>query len=351
MAFPRQTQQAFLEAHVVAFAHFGCVFKTIRYDNLTLAVKKVLRGRNREETCRFIALRSHYLFDSEFCLPGKEGAHEKGGVEGGGGRFRRKTFVPVPEAENYDALNRQLLDGCALDDQRTIEGRRRTIQEDWEQEKPMMRPLPEGQFPTEEITVGRVDPKGRVKTKTNYYSVPIGLRGKRMECRVSAMRVVFVHGGKEVASHERLQGRNEERLELDHYLELLRHKPGAMERSLPLKQARERGTWPPEYDRLFARFKVRFGHTEGTKHMLDVLMLHRTNPMENVYKAVKQAETYGCYDSGSISVLVRQLSDCTVIAVDPLKELGLLSRYDRPVATTDDYDGILACAALSQEVH
>jgi hypothetical protein len=28
-----------------------------------------------------------------------------------------------------------------------------------------------------------------------------------MECRVSAMRVVFVHGGKEVASHERLQGR------------------------------------------------------------------------------------------------------------------------------------------------
>ena len=58
----RQTQQAFLEAHVAAFADFGGVFARLRYDNLGLAVKRVLRGRRREETERFIALRSHYLF-------------------------------------------------------------------------------------------------------------------------------------------------------------------------------------------------------------------------------------------------------------------------------------------------
>jgi transposase len=39
--------------------YFGGVFKRLRYDNLSDAVKKVLRGRRREETNRFIALRSH----------------------------------------------------------------------------------------------------------------------------------------------------------------------------------------------------------------------------------------------------------------------------------------------------
>ncbi len=36
------------------------VFHTLRYDNLTLAVKKILRGYQREETERVIAFRSHW---------------------------------------------------------------------------------------------------------------------------------------------------------------------------------------------------------------------------------------------------------------------------------------------------
>lgn len=70
--------------------------RTIRYDNLTSAVKKVLRGRARQETERFIGLRSHYLFESFFCRVGITGAHEKGGVEGGVGRLRRSHLTPVP---------------------------------------------------------------------------------------------------------------------------------------------------------------------------------------------------------------------------------------------------------------
>lgn len=72
------TQQAFLEAHVAAFEFFGGTFcGVIRYDNLKSAVAKVLRGRRREESDRFVALRSHYLYESSFTRRGKEGAHEK----------------------------------------------------------------------------------------------------------------------------------------------------------------------------------------------------------------------------------------------------------------------------------
>jgi transposase len=43
-AYPRATQQAFLEAYELAFARFGRVFHTLSYDNLTSAVRRILRG-------------------------------------------------------------------------------------------------------------------------------------------------------------------------------------------------------------------------------------------------------------------------------------------------------------------
>lgn len=73
-----ETQQAFLELHAEAFEWFGGVFSSLRFDNLKSAVKKVLKGRRRVESDRFVALRSHYLFASQFTTPGLEGAHEKG---------------------------------------------------------------------------------------------------------------------------------------------------------------------------------------------------------------------------------------------------------------------------------
>ena len=95
-AYLHSTQQAFLEAHELAFAYFCGVFRKLRYDNLTSAVKRILRGYRREETARFIAFRSHWRFASEFCTPAE--AHEKGGVEGEVGYFRRNHWVPVPKA-------------------------------------------------------------------------------------------------------------------------------------------------------------------------------------------------------------------------------------------------------------
>jgi transposase len=97
-AYLRATQQAFLEGHELAFAYFGGVFSTIRYDNLKLAVKKILRGFRREETTRFIAFRSHWRFTSEFCTPGratrKAGWKLKRATSEGitGFRFRRRRI-------------------------------------------------------------------------------------------------------------------------------------------------------------------------------------------------------------------------------------------------------------------
>ena len=100
VCFPGEGQEAFLEGHTVALGRLGGVPRRVRYDNLKAAVTRVLAGRDRIESDRFTALRSHFGFDAFFCEPGIAGAHEKGGVEGEVGRFRRRHLVPVPRVES-----------------------------------------------------------------------------------------------------------------------------------------------------------------------------------------------------------------------------------------------------------
>jgi len=124
-AYLHANQQAFLEGHELGFHYFGGVFRVLRYDNLKSAVKKILRGRQREETTRFIAFRSHWGFQSEFCTPGQ--AHEKGGVEEEGGYFRRNHLVPVPKVRSLEELNEVLAQSARKDEQRVVGNRTQTV--------------------------------------------------------------------------------------------------------------------------------------------------------------------------------------------------------------------------------
>lgn len=125
-----------------ALEMFGGVFQTLRYDNLKVAVKQILRGKRREETTRFIAFRSHYLFEAEFCTPAR--GNEKGGVEHEVGRFRRRWWTPLPKVASLDELNGYLLKCC--DRQRRIEGRSQSIAEAFEREQTRLRPRPAEDF-------------------------------------------------------------------------------------------------------------------------------------------------------------------------------------------------------------
>ena len=125
-AFPTQAQEAFLEGHVWAFEQLGGVPTVhIRYDNLKSAVSRVLVGRNRVESQRWTMFQSYMGFDAFYCIPGEDGAHEKGGVEGEGGRFRRTHCVPMPKVDSIAALNDLLAAADAKDDHRRIANRAR----------------------------------------------------------------------------------------------------------------------------------------------------------------------------------------------------------------------------------
>ena len=56
-----QAQEAFLEGHAEAFSVIGGLPRVhVRYDNLSPAVARVLTGRQRAETSRWLAFRAHY---------------------------------------------------------------------------------------------------------------------------------------------------------------------------------------------------------------------------------------------------------------------------------------------------
>ena len=132
-AYTNATQQAFLEAHEQAFALFRRRVPHAALRQHGVAVKKILRGRQRIETDRIIAFRSHWGFQSEYCNPAS--GNEKGGVEGELGWYRRNWLVPVPEAEDLEALNEQLLAACVANRNRTISGKEMTVGEASEQER------------------------------------------------------------------------------------------------------------------------------------------------------------------------------------------------------------------------
>ena len=336
-AYLHATQQAFLEAHEQAFTYFGGVFRLLRYDNLASAVRKILRGQRREETVRFIAFRSHWRFAADFCTPGE--GHEKGGVEGEGGYFRRNHLVPVPEVADLDALNALLLAGCREDEARVLNGRLDPVGAAMAVERDHLLPLAAEGFDLAETVFPLVDKQGCVAIKTNLYSVPVKA-GTRVQARVYPAHVEVWHERRCVARHERCYSRRQQVLDFEHYPDVLERKPGALAGSTPLAQWRESGRWPACYDALWERLRARHGRQNGTRAMVAVVALGREFGHDRLRTAVAQAVTLGARDAAAVRYLLTEAA-LHKARPEPI-EVGELARYDRPMPTVADYDALLA---------
>jgi hypothetical protein len=105
-------------------------------------------------------------------------------------------------------------------------------------------------------------------------------------------------------THERCYGRYQQVLELEHYLEVLERKPGALAGSTPLKQWRERGRWPVEYDRYWEALIRRYGKRPGTRQMIELLGLGKKHGHDRLQEAVSVALVNGCGDVAAVRYLL-----------------------------------------------
>ena len=206
-AFVNQAQEAFLEGHLEAFRILGGVPTVhVRYDNLKSAVSRVLFGRSRVESDRWVAFRSHHNFDAFYCQPGIDGAHEKGGVEGEGGRFRRTHLVPVPTVATLAELNARLEAYDEADDARRISNRITTVGQDFAEEARLLRPLPVERFEAGLVLTPRVDRHARVTVRQCHYSVPARLIGQGVRVLLRADQLIISCGRRAGLQRDRRHG-------------------------------------------------------------------------------------------------------------------------------------------------
>lgn len=343
-AYQSATQQAFLEAHELAFHYFGGVFRTLRYDNLTSAVKKILRGHRREQTTRFIAFRSHWRYEAEFCNPAK--GNEKGGVEGEVGYFRRNHLVPVPRAQDFAELNRQLAAWCRADEGRRIGERTEPTGALMRAERERLLPPQAEGFELAEESFCVVDQQGCVRAGTNRYSTPLRV-GTKCRVRALAAGVEVWHAGRCVARHERCYGRQQQLFDLEHYLDVLERKPGAFAASKPLAQWRAEGRWTPSFDDLWQHLRLRHGSQAGTRQMIEVLQIGRQVGYARLEEAITQALRLGTRDVAAVRYLLSAASlaaRCAAGVVPLDEEVGspqAAAHFYRAQPSLAAYDSLL----------
>ena len=307
--FVTQSQEAFLEGHIAAFIELGGIpTKHVKYDNLKSAVTTVLFGtdRRRTENDRWVLFRSHYQFDSFYCLPGIDGAHEKGGVEGEGGRFRRNHLVPVPNVKTLAELNARLAKADRADDHRRIHGQVRTVGDMFAIERDMLSPLPSEGFEPGLTLNPRVDRHARIMVRNVQYSVPARLINRRVRVILRSNEVIVFDGRSEVARHERSNRKGSQILLLDHYLEVLKYKPGALPGATALVQARASGAFTSVHEAFWAAARKAHGDGPGTRELIEVLLLHRHMNHADVVAGLQATLSVGASNADVVAVEARK---------------------------------------------
>ncbi len=323
-AFPTEKLEAFLEGHRLAFEWLGGVPGEMVYDNPKTAVVKILGGPRRQEHQVFSSLRAHYLFDSIFCRPGK--AHEKGSVEHLVGYVRRNTMVPLPDVSDLAALNQHLLKWCEQEKKRQMQ--------EWEQERPKLRPLPSHPFRCSVTRMVKVNKYSLVNYDRIRYSVPCQLVKQTLRLEAFADRVEVWQHSKLVATHRRSYARGETVLELNHYLDILERKPRAVMHAAVVRRL------PEIYSK--ARALLIQQGPGSYKELCHILLLHREFSREQVASALETAIEIG---SLTISTVRQLIFNQLVGQAVPAEVPAPLAGHFMPLADVNCYDTLLEVKA------
>jgi len=326
-----ERQQALFEGHIRAFQFFNGIFPVLIYDNLTSAVQKILKGKDRLLQENFSKFMGYYNFTPRFCNRGK--GHEKGGVEGLVGYARRNYMVPIPKADSLDELNEKLLAGCINFGHHRMAGRQETVDQLHEQEKQFLLPLPEVPFANIDTWSGKSNKFSVVHVDKNRYSVPTGYANRQISAVIRLDRVMLYHEGKNIACHQRLFSNNKWQLNPMHYLELIGQRPQAFDSARPIRQWRKQ--WPGCLESLLERFRQKQGDTKGVKEFIRVLMLFKDHCQQDVIKAVEAALSANVSTSEAVTHILKNGREDQESRVRPLDNWPRL-----PPADVSIYDQI-----------
>ncbi len=223
--FERQDTLAFMESHVFFFSYTGGVYREMVYDNMRVAVSKFTGKHEKEPTRALLDLRSHYRFNHRFC--NTYSGNEKGHVERSVEYVRRKAFGLKSEFDNLKQANDYLLGIIEKLNNTRQQLTGKTASELFAEEKEYLMEQQEELACSEHAQL-RVDKYATLSYRTNRYSVSEKLVGEFVDVKIYSSKLEFYYDNRLIASHQRVYGKHQWVITLEHYLETFKRKPGAL---------------------------------------------------------------------------------------------------------------------------
>jgi len=144
-------------------------------------------------------------------------------------------------------------------------------------------------------------------------------------------------------------------LDLDHYLEILLRKPGALPGATALVQARAIGVYTAEHEAFWAAARRQLGDPAGTRALIEVLLLHRHLERTEVLAGISAALSVGSTSADVVAVEARKHAQQPTTTPQPeeppraervvsltRRRLAGLPGDDRPLPSVTRYDQLLA---------
>ena len=308
-AYPVERLECLLDGLLSFFLWLCGVPERGVFDNTSLAVKEVLRGRERVETTLFHAFRGAFPFEADFCAPAK--GWEKGSAERGVEYVRGLCFRPTPEAASWDELNAKILFELERDlDHRALPDGR-TAREALAEERTKLRALPV-HLPEPCRVLTRVANRfAHVRIERVTYSVPLEEARRPVTVKLFHDRVDLAVGAEVVARARRSFKPGDMVLDPLHVLATLEKKHRAIDEATALKG------WklPEAFGEL--RSELRAHTRKPDQEWIGVLRLMEEHPMGLVEAAVRAALAQGSPRLETVRLLLRAKAE-EPVAVTPV---------------------------------
>ena len=224
--YSRQDTLAFMESHTRFFQRIGGVYREMVYDNMRVAVAKFVGRHEKEPTEALLGLRGHYYFTHRFTNFYR--GNEKGHVERSVEYVRRKAFAPKDDFATITEAQEWLDSTLKRLNATKQQGTGKSADELLLEEKRVLGKHPSTVMICSEQLQLRADKYATVSHQGNRYSVPDHLVGQFVDVSIRSRELHIYSQNKRVAIHNRSYKPHDWVIEIEHYLDSFKKKPGAL---------------------------------------------------------------------------------------------------------------------------
>lgn len=273
--YQNQKMENFLDIHVQAFNAIGGVHKELVYDNLKQAVRRFVGKNEKEATEDLIKISLYYGFRYRFCNVAS--GNEKGHVERGIEFVRRKAFSSRTDFDSVEEANSHLQEKLVeLNSMKRNWLQNQSPLDLLKQEIPYLIPL-KPSYDTSRRLEARVNKYSVINIDQNKYSVPDYLVGKFVNVKIYPDIIEIFYKGSKIAEHKRSYQTHYWSVDINHFLQTLKKKPGALHASVGRHQL------SPELQQIYQEY-----YTNNPKDFIELLELIKEKDLENVLKAIEE---------------------------------------------------------------